>query len=475
MKLKRFYALVMTLALALTFTMGAVAQETPQMITHEKDEVVAKAFGEEIKFSDVSFYYYNMAMTYLNQGYDLRAYPETEPLLLREAVSYYIYNVLALHKAGEERNLYPFTEEKIAEISEAIVVEVETSLNQLLESILAGKENPTEEEKADAKKNALLYLTGSEEETEETLIENYVQMVLDSELMNAIGEDLSKSLQLTEEEVKAKFDEMVAQDQENFEGNAYNYEIATLSGSEVYYRPSGFRGISHILLEVDSELMKNYQDLQAQLEEQNNAEEVAAQEGKEKPEGEVTVTQEQIEEAKAEILSSVQATVDEIMAKLEGGATFASLVEEYGKDPGMTTEPYKTEGYATHMDSMTIEQAFVVGAFSEKMQKIGDVSDPVVGTRGVHILEYTKDIPSGAVELTEELKGKITDLVKNEKVKNLYNDEITKIVEGTEIEFLFEIPELNPPTEEEEASQEENKEEAEATEEQPQEEEKKNP
>ena len=33
------------------------------------------------------------------------------------------------------------------------------------------------------------------------------------------------------------------------------------------------------------------------------------------------------------------------------------------------------------------------------MEKIGDISEPVVGSYGVHILQYVRDVPSGAVEL----------------------------------------------------------------------------
>ena len=44
-------------------------------------------------------------------------------------------------------------------------------------------------------------------------------------------------------------------------------------------------------------------------------------------------------------------------------------------------------------------------AFSEKMLKPGDVSDPVVGSYGIHILYYLRDIPGGYVELDEKIES----------------------------------------------------------------------
>ena len=49
------------------------------------------------------------------------------------------------------------------------------------------------------------------------------------------------------------------------------------------------------------------------------------------------------------------------------------------------------------------DPAFVEGAFSEKMQQPGDVSDPVIGSYGIHILYYLRDIPGGIVPLDAEI------------------------------------------------------------------------
>ena len=62
-----------------------------------------------------------------------------------------------------------------------------------------------------------------------------------------------------------------------------------------------------------------------------------------------------------------------------------------------------------HRDSTTYMQEFTDGAFSDKMLNVGDVSDPVVTNYGVHILHYVRDIPGGAVDMTDEMHESICD------------------------------------------------------------------
>ena len=66
-------------------------------------------------------------------------------------------------------------------------------------------------------------------------------------------------------------------------------------------------------------------------------------------------------------------------------------------------------GYAVHKDTIVFMQEFTDGSFSEKMQKVGDVSDPVVTSYGVHILYYLRDIPGGVIEYTDEVRNAVEE------------------------------------------------------------------
>lgn len=458
----------MLLVLTLTFSIGAMAQETEptqapaqtEAIQYQPEDVVAKAFGEEILYKDILPYYNQLLYTYASQGLDLSLYPEMQPSLEMMAANVAV-NYIAVEKIAEEKGIYPLAAEKQEELKARAQSDFDQAVDQYTSQLLAEKENPTDEEKAEATKNAQAYFTG-ENTTVEAFLEELTQDYITNEMFNVTFEELTKDVQVTDEEVKAKFDQQVEADKVNYEASVYNYEMAQMMGQSSYYRPAGYRGISHILLTVDDELLKNYQELLAQMEEQNNAEEVAAQgengdAAQDPPQDESekeVITQEQIDEAKEAILSSVQATVDEIMGKLATGESFAALVEEYGTDPGMQSEPYKSQGYPVHIESMSFDPPFTAGAFSDKMQKIGDVSDPVIGSYGVHILNYLADLPEGAIEFTDAIKTAMESAALTTKTNDVFGQAVQAKVAQGDVEILIQDP-LAQAAGEEEPQQEE--------------------
>jgi hypothetical protein len=74
-----------------------------------------------------------------------------------------------------------------------------------------------------------------------------------------------------------------------------------------------------------------------------------------------------------------------------------------------------------HKDSVVWDPAFTAGAFSGKMAKVGDVSDPLVSANGVHILKYLRDVPSGLI-MTDAIKLEIADYLKATKENAAYEE-----------------------------------------------------
>ena len=190
----------------------------------------------------------------------------------------------------------------------------------------------------------------------------------------------------------------------------------------------------HILLPVEDELMNAWKDLSARLEEQADTEESTDAEPTAEPEvTEEPVTEEMVKAAEQAILDSVQAKVDEIKAKLAEGASFEDLIKEYGTDPGMQDDETRAAGYPIHAESIMYDPAFTAAAM--KLEKIGDVGEPVVGQYGVHILKYLKDIQSGAQELTDEMKDEFRiTLEENQKVEAM-NAALTEWMAAAEIVY----------------------------------------
>ena len=295
-------------------------------------------------------------------------------------------------------------------------------------------EDATEEEKAEGRLTAVALLE-SMGYTESALLES----AIDSLRYEKVYAYMVEGAEVTDADIQATYEERVAEDKAEFENDVAYYEAQQYYGYESYYVPAGYRGVTHILLEVDQELLDNWQSLTAMLEEQQDEAEYADENEAAEADAEPTaepVTQEQVDAAYAAIIASVQPTIDEIYAKLEEGTPFADLIAEYGTDPGMEQEPYKSEGYAVHMDSIMWDPAFVAGAFS--VDTVGEVADPIVGSYGVHIIQYTRDVPAGAVELTDELKAELKDGVLAVKESELFEQTLESWKSESEITYAAE-------------------------------------
>ena len=111
------------------------------------------------------------------------------------------------------------------------------------------------------------------------------------------------------------------------------------------------------------------------------------------------------------------------------------------------------EGYLVHADSIMYDSAFTSGAFSEKMQKPGDTSDPVIGAHGIHILYYQRDIPGGMIDLSDEISAEIEQSIYTEKVNSFYAEALEGWIAEHEVVYNQEaIDALTASAQEEEAS-----------------------
>ena len=274
---------------------------------------------------------------------------------------------------------------------------------------------------------------------------------------------------VSDEEIKAKYDAMVAADQEKY-SNDRSYNSARNSNTVIAWNPEGYRAVKHVLVKFSDDQATRYRDLRnridslnAELEALDNpapteapagadkadegenaseaapAEDATAQkteddEASEAEEGAVeTRTREQIQ---AE-LDQANADMDALYAELEpkarevvdafnGGADFDSLIEKYGEDPGMAAEPAKTQGYAVSANSTTWEKAFTDGAMA--ISEAGQISEPVHGSNGLHIIWYMGDIAPGAVPF-EDISEEVSKLALADKVADTYNQQAAAWIE----------------------------------------------
>ena len=434
------------------------------------DTLLCTVNGKEITYGSLQTYIQGIMSMYVNDyGYEaddpeLISYCNQSGMLLAQ-------QYIILDELGEELNV-TFTEEEQAEIREDSL----TTWNEIIsyyEAEACGISEVSTDEEKSAARTSVLALLESMGYTEESFIADEIDNARYQKIMSAVCKDIT----VTDAELDEYITSLVAADQEMYSGEDVSYyEMMQYYGYPTYYRPDGYRAVTHILLNVDETLMNTYSDLTARFEEQQEAEEpveeteeavteeAVAEEtvteeaasdtavATEAPEAEEeTVTAEQVEAARKAILDSVQSTVDEIMEKFNAGTPFADLIAEYGNDPGMQQEGATETGYNVAATSLMWDIPFRDGAMS--IEQIGGVSEPVVGANGVHIIYYLKDVPGGPVELSAEEREEIRNEILGERQNELLDTTIEERMSAAVIVYTDEASPFIPVMEEEETDE----------------------
>lgn len=397
--------LSLLLALFLGVSALAIAETAPE------DVVLASVNDVQITKSQVE----SFIPVFLNNQYivDATDYQTVVTSLVRQEIMKKKIRDLGFDKFSQEEE-------------DSFVLEANKQWEQSIGNYAAYLQSAdTEEAKAEAIAQAeAAYL--AEGITKEVVLED----VRNSASFDRLNDYLLAGYEPSEEEINAMFNEVGAVYKKTYENDLAQYEYMTMySGQTSWYTPEGYRGIIHILLSVDDALLQKYQTLSAALEEQTQTQEVPVEEdavATEAPEttpetqAEAPVTQEMVDLARQAILDSRKADIDMIYERLGRGESFLDLIKEYGTDPGMTQENNLAEGYPVNAQSIVYDPAFTQAAFSEKMKAVGDVSDPAVGTYGIHILQYLRDIPSGLI-MTDAIHQEIEDYLLTQKQNEIYS------------------------------------------------------
>ena len=287
-------------------------------------------------------------------------------------------------------------------------------------------------------------------QAEETLkasgmsLESVKTALIENAAMDRMNQYLSGGYQPSEEEIQVVFQQYGSAYQQTYQNDIQQYEMMTrYSGQTSWYTPEGYRGIVHILLTADEALMTAFSTLNAAYEEQQNGDTEVLPEAEGEQTAETatpetqpieTVTLEMVDQARRAILDARKADIDAIYQSLAQGVSFIDLIKEYGEDPGMTDAANLNEGYPVHQNSISYDPVFTTAAFSEKMQKPGDVSDPVVGGYGIHILMYLRDVPSGLI-MTDAIRDEIDEYLVSAKLGEAYKEALASWLPQEEIVY----------------------------------------
>ena len=269
---------------------------------------------------------------------------------------------------------------------------------------------------------------------------------------------------VTDDQVKAEFDSKVASQKESYDATPTLYAS---NATGAYYVPEGYRGVKNLLIKIsdedqdaidelndtlttakstlsdvnsqledlraedtsayDEETLASYNEQIAALEEQATAAQATIDET-------TAVVEEKTDAAFAAILPKAQ----EVLALAQSGEDFDALVETYGEDSGMKSEPNKTQGYPVCEGLSRYEQSFQDAAMA--LEKVGDVSAELVKTSyGYHILQYATDIAAGAVEYTDEIKESIHEDMLEQAQEAAYEAAVTQWVSEAEVKTYEKV------------------------------------
>ncbi len=408
-------ALMLALMLALT---GCSLIEIDQEM--DMAEVVATVGDAKITKGDV-IDTYNYQVQYYTAMYSYygMAFTQDDVETLKETVVDAFIDQEIMRQKAAELNLTDFSDESFAEAD----AEAETYFEEMIveHAEHTGVADYTTEE---GRATVIAHL-----EEEGSSLEAVKQSYRDNHVAQLVTDHVNATVEVTEDEIKAAYDAKVAEDESQYSSSTYLYEMYQTSGSTIAWNPEGYRTVKHILFQPTEEQKTALTDLDTQLSEVEaalealTAEATAAPEATADPEAEPARTadelktekaalEEQIAAKKAEILESTKEKTDAVYARLEAGEAFDDLMAELGEDPGMQAEPAMSKGYYVCATSSTWDVNFRDGAMA--LEKIGDVSEPVLSSSGVHIIYYNSDVTPGAVDL-ETLREELTETALTEK------------------------------------------------------------
>ncbi len=423
--MKRLLSILLSLMLlSVTFALGETAQEEAAA-----DTLMVTANGEQITKGELDEIMATVSQFYSQQGYDVTT--EDAQYVLRQIALRTWLNSMFIRETAQAENI-ELTEEETERARMSAQADYEELISQILSYYSLTPSDSSDEAAVQAARDQAEQIALSYGYSPDYFLDSY----MDYELQQKVSAFITRDVDVTEEEIQALLLEKAEADKNTYQDNLASYEVySTLYHMPIYYVPAGFRGIIHILLKVDEDLMSTYHDLQARLEEQENAagaETTGSGEGQEAQGTAPVVTQADVDQAYQAILDSLKPTMDEIMARYAAGTPFEDLVVEYGQDPGMTGDRLK-EGYPVAAASRVYVPAFVQAAFS--VDHVGDVSEPYLSDLGMHIVQYVRDVPSGPVEMTDEIRETLRTELLSSKSAGILNAAFEAWIAGLDITY----------------------------------------
>ena len=336
--------------------------------------VVAEFDGGTLTSDEVIPEYNDQLTTQIFAGYSADEIADT---LLQQVMSYLVSDKIIATMA-QEQGLDQLTDEDRAEI-DAEANEIYNDQLDYYTAFVDAQDGMTDEEIRAAAAELM-------ESEEGSTLESITQELEETWWMQKFYDETVKDVTVTDEEVQAHYDEILADQRETFTAYPEEFEYAHINGDTVLYNLDGYRGVRHILIpfsSIDDEAAAtDLLDQIAQLDPETDSETIL-----------------QYQSQLDALYAPLETTAQEILDRLQAGESFETLMDEYGGDDAMDDEPLHSEGYYVSSNTLLWSDEFVEGCMM--LEQVGDVSTPVRSSSGIHIIEYTMNVTPGEVSLED--------------------------------------------------------------------------
>ncbi len=374
-------AAILGVMIAVMMLLGACAvkesEETatasaPPEATASEQVIVAEVNGEPIYYDQFYAIYANACASYGISEDD-----ETNGGYLKDMIMESLINEKIMTQKLTENGYMDLTDEQVAEAEKDAQDYLDSNIDSYYGSQIQADlgEGYTDEQYQEAKapyEEQILKAMGYD--TKQAFVDYYKLTVAEDAAKAALVGDIKP----TEEEVQAKYDESVAKDQESMDADPSTYENSVAGGTTVYYVPAGVRQVLQVLIKIDDEWSSAIKTL--------------------RDAGNDVQADYLLEKARADI----KAEADDVLDKIKSGSvSFADAITTYNDDTGMPET-----GYSVVAGGTTFVEPFTTAAMN--LKAIGDVSELVPTDYGYHIIQYTGDVPAGAIAY-DNVKQEIHD------------------------------------------------------------------
>ncbi len=254
-------------------------------------------------------------------------------------------------------------------------------------------------------------------------------------------------VEITDEELRAVYDEYVAEDESYYSTSPYYYESAVMNGTAVYWHPEGYRNVKQILIMFDADQSARYDEITDRIYDLE-LEKAAAESHSDTGSGDIETTEavRPVEDIDADLAAAnadldalyaeIMPTANEVLSLYNDGTPFNELAFLYSGDTGsldQTTGELLT--YVVSENSEMYDPAFVEASMS--VTEIGGISEPTPGMYGLYIVCYDSDVTAGAVEY-EAVKEDLYYAAYDEACMNVYDSQIAAWCEELNVVYYPE-------------------------------------